>query len=240
MKSSNKLVYGELGRFPLYIKSAARCVKYWFRLQKLAPSRYARKAYDMLYFQDTRGRVNWVSKVKNLLCMNGFGYVWMYGEVGNEKLFLKAFQSKLQDIFCQGWLSDLARSTHFGLYGTFKSCLEREKYIDLLDKDNFRKAYARFRCGVSEINCHRYRFSQLASSRICPFCPGCPENEEHVVFICHAYDELRQKYVRVDSSALNYIHLVRMLSSGNEDTIRYFATFIFLVLEKRRILIGQP
>ena len=34
IRAPNDAVYGELGRHPLYITSAARCITYWIRLLK--------------------------------------------------------------------------------------------------------------------------------------------------------------------------------------------------------------
>ena len=75
----NDMVLGDLGRFPLLVISAARCIQYWFRLLKQPLNRYSRKAYDMLYNMQERdcNSKNWVAQIKFLLCCNGFGYVWM-------------------------------------------------------------------------------------------------------------------------------------------------------------------
>ena len=43
---------------------------------------------------------NWVAQIKFLLCYNGFGYVWMYGGVGNEKMFITEFKNRLRDCCC--------------------------------------------------------------------------------------------------------------------------------------------
>ena len=86
----NGMVYGELGRFPLYIQAAARCRQYWVRLRRQPLCRYSRKAYDMLYrLQERNSKTKtWVYHVKWLLCVNRLGYVWMYGGVGDERRFL--------------------------------------------------------------------------------------------------------------------------------------------------------
>ena len=31
---SNDMIYGELGRYPLYIEAIANCIQYWFRVLK--------------------------------------------------------------------------------------------------------------------------------------------------------------------------------------------------------------
>ena len=80
------MVLDDLEGFPLFVNSAARCIQYWFRLLKQPLNRYSRKAYDMYNMQERDGNSkNWVPHIKFLLCYNGFGYVWMYGGVGNEK-----------------------------------------------------------------------------------------------------------------------------------------------------------
>ena len=38
--------------------------------------RYVKTCYIMLKLLDDNGYQNWVTDVKNLLFMNGFGYVW--------------------------------------------------------------------------------------------------------------------------------------------------------------------
>jgi len=48
-----------------------------------------------MYARDCASR-NWVAQIKFLLCYNGFGYVWMYGCMGHEKMFI----TKLKN--CQG------------------------------------------------------------------------------------------------------------------------------------------
>ena len=50
----NDMVLGDLGRFPLFVNSAARCIQYWFRLMKQLLNRYSRKAYEMLYGMQER------------------------------------------------------------------------------------------------------------------------------------------------------------------------------------------
>ena len=46
-KTPNAMVYGELGRYPLYIDSTLRALKYWFKLQSFFLVRIPRQAYEM-------------------------------------------------------------------------------------------------------------------------------------------------------------------------------------------------
>jgi len=233
-RAPNTLVYGELGRYPLYVISAARCIMFWFRLLKQPPTRYSRMAYDMLLQMHERGKKTWVTNVKNLLCCSGFGYVWLFGGVGNEKQFISDLKLRLRDCFCQEWFSHLENSTHFELYNSFKTCLEREKYVNLMHTSNYSKTLARFRIGVSEINAHRFRFSKQPRKQLCPFCPQAIEDEIHVVFNCPAYTDLRNKLLIISRHVSQRLQLVNLFKCNNYEGQHNFSKFLFLLIKKRR------
>jgi hypothetical protein len=48
----NKMIYSELGRFPLFINPTLRSLRYWFRLVQLDESRLPAQAYRMLFNLD--------------------------------------------------------------------------------------------------------------------------------------------------------------------------------------------
>ena len=73
--SSNKLLYGESGRYPLFIRTAVKCVKYWLKLTKPPLSRLSRQTYKMLLVEHNQGKVNWVSKIQRIITENGYGIV---------------------------------------------------------------------------------------------------------------------------------------------------------------------
>ena len=52
----NDMIYGELGRYPLYIEIAAKCFQYWFRVLKQPASRYSKMAYQSLLTLHEKGR----------------------------------------------------------------------------------------------------------------------------------------------------------------------------------------
>jgi hypothetical protein len=85
IKTPNIMVYGDLGRFPLYIDSTLYVVRYWFKLQKMALDRIPKQVYIMLLnrFQgrdrDTSERHNWAYAVKRCFDTHGFSHVWIHG-----------------------------------------------------------------------------------------------------------------------------------------------------------------
>ena len=49
------------------------------------------------------GKDNWASRIKKVLCENGFGHIWLFENVSNEKFVLSEIKSRLTDVFIQTW-----------------------------------------------------------------------------------------------------------------------------------------
>ena len=87
--TTNNLVYGELGRYPLWITAVVKCTKYWFRLLRQPDNLLSKKAHTkMLLTFDGNGYVTCMSRVRSLLCINGFEQVWLFG-CGGEDDFVR-------------------------------------------------------------------------------------------------------------------------------------------------------
>ena len=97
--SSNSIVYAETGRVPLYINHLISSIKYWFKLLKKPDTHLSKQAYLMLLDHCNKGKDNWATKIKKVLCENGFGIVWISENVGNENFVLSEIKGKLTDIF---------------------------------------------------------------------------------------------------------------------------------------------
>ena len=54
IRTPNNMVYGELGRVPLFVASYVRCVKYWFRLLQMKQTRLPNQVYRMLISLDEK------------------------------------------------------------------------------------------------------------------------------------------------------------------------------------------
>ena len=77
VRTPNKMVYGDLGRVPLFINSYTSCIKYWFRLLEMGNDRLPKTAYEMLLCLDRNGKDCWVSRIREILCETGFNFVWL-------------------------------------------------------------------------------------------------------------------------------------------------------------------
>ena len=104
VRTPNKMVYGDLGRFPLFINSYISCFKYWFRLLEMGNDRLPKTAYEMLLCLDRNEKDCWVSRIREILCETGFNFVWLQqGLVIKKQTFLKSFKQTLVDMFMQEW-----------------------------------------------------------------------------------------------------------------------------------------
>ena len=109
----------------------------------------------MLLNLDQRGKTNWVTNVRKILCVNGFSYVWDNQGVGCLNAFIRVFRQRLIDMRWQAWDDHVNTSDRFSLYRHFKTLASVEPYIMLNLNRYIRHTLTRFRFGVSEIKVHQ-------------------------------------------------------------------------------------
>ena len=68
-------VYGELARYPVYIKRYYRIIQYWCTLRQ-SNNIILINLYESGFADCFRGHINWVSNVKKLLDDYGFSNVF--------------------------------------------------------------------------------------------------------------------------------------------------------------------
>ena len=107
----NAAVPGGCNRFPMYITTAERALKYWLKTFTMPSDRFVKKCYLMMINEDRLGCTNWASALKELLFMNGFGYIWNNQGVRNVSAFIKVFDQRLLNGYIHTRLACLYRST---------------------------------------------------------------------------------------------------------------------------------
>ena len=117
--------------------------------------------------------------------------------------------------------------------------LQCERYLGCMQSRIYKTALARFRFGVSRINCYRLRFSAAFNLRNGPFCTTSTEDDCHMLFQCPAYTDLRTKSsfettARTGSQKEQY---VQILCSANVNTLLNLSKFILFAIKRRENLI---
>ena len=240
-KTPNTMIYGETGRHPLYADSMARSLNYWFRLQKVANSRFPGQAYRMILKNVPHGNEenvsvhNWALSVQRCLDKYGFTEVWLNGGVGDEKQFLKMFKQRVSDCFRQDWHAKLEASDRFAFYRSFKSMLEPERYINSITIAKFRHELTRLRLGLCELNINN-RYSDKSEK-----CPSCDESEteKHFIFVCPMYTNLRQKYILRHCGNVRDRNVVYFMQSENALCLRDISMYCFYAFKQREHFLRQ-
>ena len=236
LKSCNAAVMGDCGRYPIYITTFKRCIKFWLRIIALPDDRYVKMCYNMLKFYDQRGYKNWVTSLRINLCSNGFGYIWINQSVDNHKNFVKQYVTRLKDQYIQHWREQCCNSNKLLLYKQFKNDFEKEIYIDYIDLRKFRTSIVSFRASSHNLMIEKGRHMNLPRElRYCIHCTNAIEDEVHFLLYCPLYTELRSKYI--DKKYWEYPTLNKfniLLSSKNEKTIRNLAMFIYYAMKYRK------
>ena len=126
-RTPSALVYGETGRYPLYIITYVKCIKYWLNLVRMPENRLPIQAYKMIYALHSKNKNNWVSHVCFTLYRYGFGFVWENQGVCDVSNFIREFRQRLVDCFLQEWHSGQTKSFPCRLFVYHKeSCSKKE------------------------------------------------------------------------------------------------------------------
>ena len=87
-QTPNATVYGECGRYPLFINSATCALVYWIKIMSIHEDRLPKRVYKMLLHMDNLGYKTWASEIGYLLFSHGFGIVWVTQSVGDSRSFI--------------------------------------------------------------------------------------------------------------------------------------------------------
>ena len=238
--SCSAAVYGELGRYPLYIHRYIRIIKYWFKI-KDSDNIILSVVYNEALKDCINGKKNWVSNVKKLLNDYGFAYVFENGHYVNTNTFLTEFKCRVLDCFKQHWLQTL-ESPVLILYKEFKLSFEYEKYLDVLPKSlRFYFCRLRMSCHPLRIQTGRYINNRIArEERYCSCCNSRDiEDEYHFMLICPCYNDIRKKYIKSyyyqRPSVYKFLSLMRTCSK--KDVIK-LSVFVKEALFTRKSLLN--
>jgi len=229
LKTPNKLIYGELGRYPLYINTFVRCVKFWFRLLLLEHDRLPWQAYQMLLLMDTNGKRCWATCIREILSSTGFYFVWLNQGVGDIAKFIMVFRQRLIDIYRQEWWGSIRNKERYFVYNLFKTAFQSERYLSTIDIYCFRVAFSQVRLNALPINANIHRYSENIALKYCVFCKDVIENEHHMIYVCPLYSDLRNRFIE------QYVKysISHLLNGVNTKTAFDVGKFVFYAIRKR-------
>ncbi|MEW8546880.1 MAG: reverse transcriptase family protein, partial [Candidatus Thiodiazotropha sp.] len=191
-QTNNIAVYGELGRFPLFVLRKIRILKYWYKVINSQGS-LLHKVYTQQLNDLNRGLDdnNWAFQVMSLLNNLGFTYIWNTQNI--TKMQLNMVIQCVYDQYCQSWYESINSSSKLETLKCLNKVFGFEKYLSCITVDGHRIALTRFRCSAHKLMIEEGRYRNIErNSRICQFCNlNVIENEYHFLLVCPAYRDIR-------------------------------------------------
>ena len=175
-------VYGELGRYPLYIPRYARIIKFWCRINE-TDNILINTLHDSLLTDCRMGKKNWASNVKTLL--DNFGsYVWDNQFTVNLKSFHLIFKERVIDVFKQEWFNKISLSGSLTLYKNFKQSFGIANDLDVLpSKLRVNSSNLRLSAHQLRIETGRYASNRLDRAlRLCILCDKSDIEDEYLLY----------------------------------------------------------
>ena len=195
-------IYGETGRFPIYISEIKMFIKFWYRAEKCTEKSDILLYNAMCYNRSIQS--TWFKTVKKIL--NLINVSTDQAILKNIHFLSKSLMKTYQDKFIEGWRRSLNCDDRNGsnmknklrVYRNFKSEFKCEKYLMICNNAVFRSGICQLR-----ISCHKLRMetgrycrnnSRLnPEDRICTYCDlNEVENECHFLLRCPAYSVERE------------------------------------------------
>ena len=247
MSTNNLSLYGELGRFPLYIGRQIRIIKYWLNLYQTKHENCILRTLNAKLRHETEinsASSNWASKIKELLERSGFYDVWLYPESVNINVFLKILECRLRDNYINQWNQGLNLSESLTLYKELKQSFEMSPYLIILQNRELKRAISKLRLSSHSLNIETGRHRRIGridrSNRKCTLCNlNDIEDEFHFTLICPAYENIRKQYIdKYFYNRPSVYKFIILLNSVKPKVLKNLALYIIKSFKLRDSLIN--
>jgi hypothetical protein len=207
--TSNTAVFGELGRFPIAIKTLSLGVKYWHTMASgSSPNKLLHEAFK----SECRISSMWIQNIKYLLLVNGLGNFWLDPISVSSPLICKTIRKRLEDQFVQKWFERAKSSVSLHTLNKLKCEYVCSAYLNQVKSPNMRRIYSKLRLNYGILN---YSKINDSSANVCKLCDsGSIENITHFLCECPILKHERQTF----SSKLMF-HLPAFKHFSNDDKI---------------------
>ena len=219
-KTSRLAVLGDLGRYPLFIKSMSQCINY--KMSLLGPGPHSSLLTDTVREMQTMHSAGvdcWLTRVNKMQSLLNISDRRNYKKTSN-----KTTTAALKSKFDRYWLdcvnltktntqdpTDKSDHNKLRMYRTLKSSFTREPYIDLVRNRNQKSFISRLRTGSHFLQVERGRWTRPVTPlhlRACVYCappstpatppctgppvPGPVDDEQHFLVTCNRFEGVRK------------------------------------------------
>ena len=164
-------------------------------------------------------------------------------------VLLNLFPHQLTNTKNSAWKKKIESSTKSGFYRKFKHDFKAEEYLDLTPVINAKRDYAKFRTSNHKLAVEILRYKRPVIQREQKFCEFCNrgevEDENHIIFSCKTYKDIRETFFQKLRSLLNINPKFKdefteiLFNTSNRFAIIYTSNFISKCFIRRKSLL-QP
>ena len=229
--TQNDFVYGILGQMPMQIHRHCRIIRYWTKIVLGKKSSYVNLLYSSSLQNIENGNINnWAFNVKNLLCSNGFGDIWRAQFVDDQDGFCKAFETRLFDVFRQGWSGRLSESSRASFYNKIIKDHSFNNMLDIVNVPSHRSSLTRLLCSSHRLRIETGRWVRPTiprNNRICETCNKL-DDEYHFLLECNLYKDNRSKFIKSYYwRRPSMFKCTQLMTTGNKKDLRNLAKYVY-------------
>ncbi len=229
--TSNDIVYGELGEFPIDIDIKCAMMSFWARLITGKTTKLSYIMYKCLLHLDQVGVFTspWIKCIKNICNDCGMSGVWLSQNIINPTWFRLAIEQQLKDQWITKWNANITNKAICSSYRTYKFVYSVEEYLVKLEKQE-RIMICKLRASNNRLPVITGRHRNI--DREDRICTKCNENmvgdEYHLLFVCQNEDivQLRNRYIsyyyRHNPTQYKYIMFMNNTNMKELKKLAYF------------------
>jgi len=184
--ASNILTLGEIGKYPIQIKSVVLGILYWLRMEHGTENVLLNHA-----FLDMKAEKHaWLQNVQYFLYTYGLGDVWTNPHLWDTSKLKQVITRRLKDIFIQKYNEYIHDEKNNDKCKIVKKCVtnvqyKAAKYLDKIKSPSVRSVFTKFRLDINNTqDCKNrsFRYKHIASN----LCINCNEAQDvyHILFKC--------------------------------------------------------
>ncbi len=230
-KTSNDMIYAELGRYPLNIIRKFRIFKYWMKLVN-SDNCILKNCYEnMVENEDI-----WLVNIRRELNTIGLGYIWNLESIGT--YHYNIIVKRISDIYLQSLYGRIAASPKCNLYRYLTHDFKLQSYLFKAGRHTKELTQIRLSAHKLQIEYGRYRNIDR-QDRKCTLCNlNDVEDEFHFILKCPVYNDLRNKYIKsYYRRRPSMFKLIELLNVDRDKEINNLCKFLYAARKLRHNLL---
>ncbi len=212
--TSNTLVLGELGKFPIQLRAIRQSILYWYRLEHGTTNTLLNYAYK----ECKDNNHDWIRNIKEFMLKNGLEFLWE----NVHSLYRNHVKYRVKENLQSQHIRKYNEYVHRNNTDNYEKCqmirtckmgpYQQSEYLDKIESPSMRTIFTRLRIDSNNLNdCkfRSYRFKNQDTDK-CTFCPGEIDSVEHLILHCRHPEILKARNMFYDTYSTYHNNFVRL------------------------------